>query len=320
MKAAVIGIGNKGFSGWNLGLYPKELTHVGALLETRNVELVAVADTKGATQERFAEWARRAITVFGHRGPPSVYYDYEKMLTEAKPDIVTIATPVETHMSICRNAMRYDSVKAILLEKPIASTLEEAEKILKSQREFNVPIVVNHTRRWHLAWKLAYKKIRELGHAFIIVGYCNGEPLDAGIHMFDLFNWLGPRAAETYVDLYDPTLGKYQPYLVFEVHAFCPGGRVWIENNGETVNWGILRESSRYRDLKELRRYSTPKGCKHGMPLTRCFNPFACDINAQLGVMAEVRDLALGKRKKPTCSARDGYEALLAYERWEVTG
>lgn len=306
MKAVTIGIGRKGWIGWHHELYPKELTHVGAILETEGLELVAVADLDEFCLAEFEDLMPSIPT----------FTDYGKMLSDVKPDVVTIATPVDTHMKICRNVMRYDSVKAILLEKPVASTVEQAERILMSQRQFKIPIVVNHTRRWHPAWKRAKKEIFLMGGAFHLVGFCNGDPVDAGVHMADLFNGLGTKSTRhTYVNLFDEHLGKYYPYILFELHAFCAQGRVKVEMNGQYVSKAQRYQPSYYKDLGEADAFYTLRQGRgsHG---SKRFDYVKSNVKAQLACMAEVRDLALGKRKRPTCSLRDGFKALKLCLSW----
>ena len=303
LNAAVIGIGRKGFRGAFIeGLYKPELTHVGAVLKTQGLNLVAVCDKEQARLNEFDPWMK-----LRSEGPLDVaqYIDYQDMMNQMKPDVVSIATPVETHAGNARNVMRFGCVKAILLEKPIAESVDKAKSIVDDSKNFNVPVIINHTRRWQAAWKSAAYRIRNLGGAYHIVGRCNGETLDAGVHMTDLFRWLGPKAKHTYVDLYDPGLGKYQPYLLFELEAYCPKGLVRVSGNGQSVSEARPEETKRYRDLKELRWW----GCG--------FKDFPDDMGAAtLKAFAELRDLVLGKRKRPTCSSEDGLKALELCSRW----
>lgn len=320
VRAAVIGLGNKGWKGWMDGLYPKELTHVGAILETEELELAAVADINKDLLAEFVDWNNDEITTVcwsedgefktdpATMNPILAFKDYQKMLTNEDIDVVSIATPIYTHMEIARNVVRFDGVKAVFLEKPIALTIPDAEKVLRTYKDaFKIPCLVNYTRRWHPAWKYARKKILELGHCHTIVGYCNGEPLEAGTHMTDLFNMLAPKAEMYYVDLYQEHShgGPYQPYIQFEVHAFCPKGKVSIVKNGQIVWTDTILPPSQtpYANLSEIET-----------EWVECFDYNESNIEAQKAAFAELRDLALGKRKKPTCGLGHGVRAMKLLE------
>lgn len=319
-RVAVIGIGGKGWSGWALkGMLPQEMTHVGAILKTPGLELAAVADIDEGLTSKYSAWMSRANEFIDwwnkwehdhgsdkHVETISVYADYEKMLTEVKPDAVIICTPPATHMKIARNVVRYDGVKAVLLEKPVATTLDDAERVLETYRAFNIPCIVNHSRRWHLAWRCA-AHIAKSWRPYHLIGTCNGDPVDAGTHMADLFNMIGPKAEHTYVNAYKPKLGKYQPYLLFELQALCEKGLIEVRGNGVDVYAYPSKETGKYRDLKEP-DYSEPQ----------IFNyPYEGFNNAaMMGCLIELRDAAEGRRKKLTSSLEDGVKALRLVKEW----
>ena len=77
----------------------------------------------------------------------SVWFeDYLTMVKTVSPDIVSVCTPDETHCQIVCDIAPY--VKAIFLEKPIALTLEDADKMIESCHKHHVILQVNHKRRW----------------------------------------------------------------------------------------------------------------------------------------------------------------------------
>lgn len=98
-------------------------------------KLVAVCDLN---EERAAEIAAR-------HGVDAVYTDYRELL--ARPDIqaVSIATPDFAHREIAVAAA--EAGKHILVEKPLATTVEDAEAILNAAKAAGVKLMVDFHNR-----------------------------------------------------------------------------------------------------------------------------------------------------------------------------
>ena len=98
-------------------------------------ELVAVCDLNEA----------RARAIADRYGLPHVYTDYRDLL--ARPDIVavSIATPDFAHREIAVAAAK--AGKHILVEKPLATTVEDAEAILRAVDEAGVKLMVDFHNR-----------------------------------------------------------------------------------------------------------------------------------------------------------------------------
>jgi len=105
-KTAVIGCGTIAYE------------HLPYLSESPIVELVAVCDrsTAAATfmQKRF-----RAAEAFT---------DYVSMLAKAKPDVVHVLTPPQTHVQIVRDCL--EAGAHVICEKPMASTADETAELI----------------------------------------------------------------------------------------------------------------------------------------------------------------------------------------------
>ena len=298
MKAAVIGIGNKGWRGGVDGPYMLGQTHVGAILETPGLKLVAVADIDVDLLQSFSDWG--LTTLNGDR--VEAFTDYQDMMY-TKPDIVAVVTPPNTHAQIAKNLMRYDFVKCIVLEKPACTYgpagRKEGMNLLNMQREFGTPIIVNHSRRYMANWKEFIQKAKKLTPKYA-VGFCNGDPMDAGVHMFDLFNWLNTK--HVYVGGLFDVCGKYKPYIVFDVMVYCEDGVVAMMNNGHTLIEVPIGKGT-YRDLQEAIWDEAKTG----------FHFDQMELEKGMGKMYQVAlVLAEGKRKRPTCSLKDGVRAVWA--------
>lgn len=83
------------------------------------------------------------------------YTDYHIMLKEIRPDLVAIATESGRHARIA-----LDCIEAgcnLIIEKPIALSLEDADKIIQKAKEKNVKVCACHQNRFNKS----VQKIRE---------------------------------------------------------------------------------------------------------------------------------------------------------------
>lgn len=74
----------------------------------------------------------------------SYWNNYKEMLRSTNLDIVSVCTPVETHCQIVCDIAHY--VQAIYCEKPIASTMEEADLMIATCKKYDTILQVNHQR------------------------------------------------------------------------------------------------------------------------------------------------------------------------------
>ncbi len=74
-----------------------------------------------------------------------VYSSIEEMPDSLNPDGAIIAVPTKYHKSVVENLLTSISgLKGILLEKPIASTLDESYEVQKFIEKYGIPILVGH--------------------------------------------------------------------------------------------------------------------------------------------------------------------------------
>jgi predicted dehydrogenase len=102
-----------------------------------DVELVAGVDIKPARLDLMKE--KYGIT--------GLYSDWKKMLAEVKPDAVTICTPNGMH-----SAPAIDAANAgcdILVEKPMAMTPAECQKMIDAAKKNKVKLAVGFQYRYH---------------------------------------------------------------------------------------------------------------------------------------------------------------------------
>ena len=89
--------------------------------------------------------------------PDSVrrYTDYQEMIRKERPELVAIATESGKHAEIALNCIEEGC--NIIIEKPIALSLEDADRIIVKAKEKNVKVCACHQNRFNKS----IRKIRE---------------------------------------------------------------------------------------------------------------------------------------------------------------
>ncbi len=161
------------------------------------------------------------VAVSGRRKSPRIpvevryYSDWRKLLETEKPDIVAIATPPATHAEIACAALEQGI--HVLVEKPLATTAEDAERIAAAAERTDARATVDLMMRYNPILKAFRGITREgiLGKLFRVdvENYAAGDSLppehwfwdwrlsggilvEHGVHFFDLVHFLGEGKAE----------------------------------------------------------------------------------------------------------------------------
>ena len=82
--------------------------------------------------------------------------DYHELLTDPMIDAVAIATPASTHYALAMDAL--SAGKHVLLEKPLAPTVDEASRLIDEASRRRLVLMVDHT----FIYTGAVRKIHEL--------------------------------------------------------------------------------------------------------------------------------------------------------------
>lgn len=181
-RAAIIGLGYIGgadqVSGDALGQLVKDLdgSHFEALSKAPRIDLVAGSSRDEGRRQRFAA-----------RAQARTYADWRAMLAQEKPDIVSVATYAPQHAEITI-ACAESGVRAIYCEKPIATRLPDAERMVQTCRAAGALLVINHNRRFHPN----FRRLRDLiaaGTLGDVTSAClqwtSGRLGGVGTHMID---------------------------------------------------------------------------------------------------------------------------------------
>jgi len=137
----MIGIAVVGYGYWGPNL-------VRNIADCRNAKLVAVCDLR---KERLTAVSARYPSV-------QISDDFEQVLANPEVDAVAIATPVSSHFRLAMRAMM--AGKHVFIEKPIASSVDEAQKLVEEAARRNLVLAVDHT----FVHTGAVKKMHELVH------------------------------------------------------------------------------------------------------------------------------------------------------------
>ncbi len=109
-------------------------------------------------------------------------------------DVISICSPTTYHSHDIEVALQL-SPKLIFCEKPMTTSLDDAERLVEACKTANVMIAVNHTRRWDPSVSQLQADILSgrRGELRSIVGIYNKGILNNGSHMLDLLHFLvGP--------------------------------------------------------------------------------------------------------------------------------
>lgn len=135
MKYALIGCGRI------------SVNHVAAAQEN-NLEIVALCDV---VEEHMTDKVQK----FNLPESVKLYTDYKEMLANEKPELVAIATESGKHAAIALDCIKAGS--SLIIEKPIALSLEDADAIIEAADKYHVQVCACHQNRFNKS----IQKIRE---------------------------------------------------------------------------------------------------------------------------------------------------------------
>lgn len=183
--------------------------HVNGFLKFKDrCEVVAICDI-------YPEKAENLVKEYDLQA--DIYDDHEKMLDRTDIDLVSVCTPPYTHAEITINFL--NAKKHVLVEKPMASSLEECDQMLEAaEKNKKVLSVISQNRFTNPFMKL--KQVLETGLMGPIVhaqvdsywwrGYSyydlwwrgtwekegGGCTLNHAVHHIDIFQWMNGKPQE----------------------------------------------------------------------------------------------------------------------------
>ena len=165
-------------------------SHASAVAAIPDLELVAGCDIS-------AECARRRSGSAGRRASPGlkVYADYREMLQAERPELVAVVTPDHLHRGVVEVAIEAGA-RGIFCEKPIATTLEDADAIVAAvrgagrddERQLHAALVSRNSSR--PAGSSASGDIGRLSQIVVQMGGPRSMLFRNHTHAIDLVNFL----------------------------------------------------------------------------------------------------------------------------------
>ena len=238
------------------------VSHAAAYYCVQDTELVAGCDLR---PERAADFKRQWSE---HLPELRVYRDHREMLAAEDLDIVSVVTGDDAHARIVVDAVA-SGARGILCEKPIATTLAEADRMIAATERAGVPMLVNHTRRWMSPWLQVAHLIREgtIGQVQRIVASQGGPRamlFRTGTHICDSIVWFAAARPVAVYALPEPGLELYGPrYAGDGGHdpGTDPALSTLIEfENGARAFWNMCKTMPQVFDIEI---YGS-KGCVRG--------------------------------------------------------
>ena len=180
------------------GLGSMGRNHLRILASRRDIRLAAVADPA-------AEALAGATGRTGAQG----FAEPLAMIAEAELDAVVIAAPTTAHVPLALAAIERGI--AVLVEKPLAATVDEAMRIVAAGRAAGVPIQVGHVERFNPAvlelgrlidagWlSTIYSIVSRRAGPFPVRIRDVGVTVDLATHDADILSWIaGERPSRVY--------------------------------------------------------------------------------------------------------------------------
>ena len=292
-KTGIVGCGRIGSILEEDPLRGKPCTHAGGFSALPAIRLATGCDIDPERLHKFGK--RWNVT--------NLYSDYREMLEQENLDILCIATWTSLHANMTLEAVKA-GVKGIFCEKPIAINLLQARKMVRACNKDNIPLLINHERRWDANYQQARKLILsgKIGEIKTIVGNTlswkparaqvsdqGGGPLfHDGTHLVDLLLFFGgpvswvsghetrpggkkfiEETASAMLGFKNGAIGFIEGggarnYFNFELDIQGSEGRLLIGNSGQELY--VTKKSPRFTGFQELEKIPFPKPKKYESP------------------------------------------------------
>ena len=237
LRALVIGAG-KIAAGYDAPDAKEILTHAHGFQSVPGFTLIGFVDRDlGQAERAAAKWGGKA------------YKDIRVAFADGPIDVVSVATPDETHAAVLKELAAY-SPRLIFCEKPLALNWADAQAIQELYRTVPTKIQVNYLRRFVPEFRAVKQAIAAGSYGRFLTGsgfYVKGF-LHNGSHMVDLLQyWLGEATGAQ--ELTDSVVDEERSALL----TFADGGLFTIQSLAGNPYWifemDLLFEHKRLRIL-----------------------------------------------------------------------
>jgi len=282
--------------------------HLNAYELIPDARVIAVCDViESLAAQRAREYGIRAY-----------YSSMTDMLRKEDVDVVDVCVPTKFHAEVSIKALLEG--KHVICEKPIASNLEQADKMIETAKKSNRILLIGQSNRF-LPMVTVIKRIissGQLGDLLLIRSahrfdnpcnkwlmnpkhpkyyweYGGGPLIDSGIHAADLLNWMfkdDPKAVTAIGATYPPAL------------PFFTSANVIVEySKGKCGVIQVNRETERYPQYERFIEVLGEKGSIWGYD-----NFYRQTILAHAGTLSEIYHGEISSDLIPT-----GHEPFIEY-------
>ena len=213
------------------GLGSMGRNHLRILASRADIRLAAIADP-------VADALASAVATSGAQA----FDEPLAMIAEAELDALVIAAPTTSHVPLALAAIQRNI--AVLVEKPLAESAEEGERIVIAARERGVPVQVGHVERFNPAVLELGRLIKDgwLSSIYSIASRRAGPfpdrirdvgvTIDLATHDADILSWIaGERPSRVYAETAQRIHASHED-LLFGLLHFPSGATGMLD-----VNW-----------------------------------------------------------------------------------
>ena len=163
--------------------------HVRVYHKIEEANLVAVSDVSERALKKIEK-------KYGAKG----YTEYSELLENPEIEVVSVCVPTTFHHNVVMEAIK--NGKHVLVEKPTAFTLEEAEEMIAAAKEAGVLLATGHVERFNPAVQKAKELVDDGVIGDIVSAFAKrvgplpprikdvGVAIDLAIHDLDIMNYL----------------------------------------------------------------------------------------------------------------------------------
>ena len=236
-------------------------SHARAYHDINDFEIVGLVSRSPASRERLS----------AELGGYPMYASFDQALLDSSPDVVSVNTYPDTHAEYVEKSLNADA--HVFVEKPLATTVEECNRIVALAHARRKKLVIGYILRVHPAWKRFIAIARTLGKPLVMRMNLNQQSkgaqwhthkalmqsmspiVDCGVHYVDVMcqmthskpAYVGAIGARLTKEI-DPEMYNYGQLQV----GFEDGSVGWYE-----AGWGpMMSETASF--VKDV---VGPKGC-----------------------------------------------------------
>ena len=271
--AAVVGCGRIG-SAFSMHPHTGVVSHAEAFVAHPATRLVGVCDVDPAA----------AQTAAGLWSLDRGWTDVAEMLESRQPQIVSVCVPDIYHFSVGRQVIENPATRVVIMEKPLALSVADAQELVRLAAEKQVGLTVNYTRR-HASGIQRLKQLLDrgaIGGIQCVSGHYTNGLRHNGSHWLDLLAYLFGKLNRVAVTNplnesgADPTLAltmelatgapvtlqacRESCYSCFDMDIVGTTGRMMLSDFGNTIEHYQTVADPQYAGFNVLSRIDTWTG------------------------------------------------------------